>query len=259
MAEPSLHCRNLDVVIDELLLVSALNLDVNSGEFVCIIGCNGAGKSTLMHTLAGLRDGTGDLSLMQTSLALLSRVEVARRVALLTQQQEDAFPATVHETVLLGRHPHLGFWEWETQTDQQIAARSLSSLGLSELAGRDIDTLSGGERQRVALATVLTQQTPVYLLDEPLNNLDPHHQLTVLKHFSELCSHGAATITILHDLNLVSRFADKVLLLYGPKENGDWEFGVPDECLTTDNLTRLYRTPFQRFTHEGRTLFVAQG
>jgi len=251
-----LQCRNLDVAIGDLLLVAKLNLDVHAGELVCIIGCNGAGKSTLMHTLAGLNDVAGDLELMQTPLTSLSRIDVARNVALLAQQQEDAFPATVRETVLLGRHPHLGFWEWETAKDQQIAMESLSSLSLAGLAERDIGTLSGGERQRVALATVLTQQPSLYLLDEPLNNLDPKHQLSVIKRFRDLSTQGAATIAILHDLNLVSRFADRVLLLYGPKENGHWQFGTLDGCLTTENLTRLYQTPIQRFTYDSHTFFV---
>lgn len=258
MTEPRLQCQNLDVAIADLKLVSALSLDVLPGEFVCVIGRNGAGKSTLMHTLAGLNPPTGGtIDLSGQSLPSLSRAEIARRTALLTQQQDDAFPATVLETVLLGRHPHLGFWEWESQQDLQIAKQALSSVGLSELGGRDIATLSGGERQRVALATVLAQQAGLYLLDEPLNNLDPNHQLIVLQVFKSLCTAGATTIAILHDLNLVSRFADKVLLLFGPEQDGQWLYGSQDECMTAENLTRLYDTSIERLSHAGRTLFVA--
>ena len=237
-----------------------MNLDIQAGEFVCVLGCNGAGKSTLIHTLAGLRDpANGTIDLMENPLHSLSRNRIARHVALLAQQQDDAFPATVLETVLLGRHPHLGFWEWESTADHRIATAALSSLDLSGLAQRDIATLSGGERQRVALATVLTQQPALYLLDEPLNNLDPHHQLTVLQLFKSFSTQGIATMAILHDLNLVSRFADKVLLLYGPQQDGQWLYGSLDDCMTPANLTRLYNTSIERFTHDGRTLFVAGG
>ena len=258
MPAQALRCRNLDVAIGDLRLVSALNLDIEAGEFVCVLGCNGAGKSTLIQTLAGLRaPANGTIDLMDTPMHSQSRIQIARHVALLAQQHDDAFPATVLETVLLGRHPHLGFWEWESALDHSIATNALASLDLAEFAPRDIATLSGGERQRTALAAVLAQQTALYLLDEPLNNLDPHHQLSVLQLFKGLITQGQATMAILHDLNLVSRFADKALLLYGPRQNGEWLYGSLNDCMTSANLTRLYDTSIERFTHDGRTLFVA--
>ncbi|MDH3588687.1 MAG: ABC transporter ATP-binding protein [Gammaproteobacteria bacterium] len=257
MTDPVLRCRNLDVVIGNLQLVSALDLDISAGEFVCVIGCNGAGKTTLMHTLAGVREKKLDaIELFGKPLNTLSRAKIARNVALLMQQHEDAFPGTVAESVLLGRHPHLGFLEWESTEDLQTAADALKSLDLSGLAERDISTLSGGERQRVAIATALAQQPALYLLDEPLNNLDPHHQLGVLQCFRRLCAKGATTVANLHDLNLVSRFADKVILLFGPAEGGQWLSGSVYECMTTDNLTRLYQIPIDCVTHNNHRLFV---
>lgn len=258
MADYRLRSCNLNVAIADLPLVSDLNLEIRPGEFVCVIGRNGAGKSTLMHTLAGLRPTDNSaIDLQGQALDALPRAQVARRIALLAQHHEDAFPGTVMETVLLGRHPHLGFWDWESGHDEQVARDALASVELSALAQRDIATLSGGERQRVALATVLTQQAGLYLLDEPLNNLDPHHQLGVLRLFRSLCEQGATTIAILHDLNLVSRFADKVLLLFGPENEGEWMYGSLDDCMTSARLSRLYNTSIERFTRDGRILFVA--
>ncbi len=257
MSTPRLSCKNLDVRIGELQLVSALDLDIRPGNFVAIVGCNGAGKTTLMHTLAGLRDDAASIELNGSPLAQQARTDIAREIALLTQQREDSFPGSVRETVLLGRHPHLGFFEWESQADEAIATESLAQLGLEAFSDRDIATLSGGERQRVAIAAALAQRARLYLLDEPLNNLDPHHQLGVLRVFSELAEQGAAVVAILHDLNLVARFANRVLLLYGPAANGEWLTGDTQTCMTGANLSRLYNVGIERIEHAGRPLFIA--
>ena len=253
-----LSCRNLDVAIGGLELVSALDLDIHAGELVCIIGCNGAGKTTLMHTLAGVREQPATtVELCGRPLQSLSRLDIARKTALLAQHHEDAFPTTARESVMLGRHPHLGFFEWESADDLRIADDALNDLDLIDLSGRDVSTLSGGERQRVAIAAALAQQPLLYLLDEPLNNLDPHHQLRVLHCFRKLCARGATTVAILHDLNLVSRFAGKVLLLFGPAAGGDWVYGRTDDCMTPENLTRLYGTPIDRISDGERAVFIA--
>ena len=151
---------------------------VESGEFLAVLGQNGAGKSLTLHTLAGLRPShNGDVSLLGASLAVTKRQEIARNLALLPQYTEDVFPATVLDTVLIGRHPHIGRLQWESQDDRRIALDSLREMDLTDMAERDVATLSGGERRRLAIAQTLTQTPAVYLLDEPTNHLDPQHQL----------------------------------------------------------------------------------
>jgi iron complex transport system ATP-binding protein len=165
-------------------------------------------------------------------------------VGVLFQNQDDAFPATVLETVLQGRHPHLHSWQWESAADQALARQALSKVGLTGFEGRDIQTLSGGERQRVAVATLLTQQPRLLLLDEPTNHLDLHHQLSVLRTLLALCrEHRRAIVMVLHDVNLAARFADHVLLLLG---GGEVRLGEKRQIMETAVLEALYGHPLVR-------------
>ncbi len=250
----SLECDNLVISVESRVLVQDLQLSIEAGTFVCILGRNGVGKTLTLHTLAGLRPVlTGAVSLAGTAMVNLSRRQIALRLGLLLQAQDDTFPVTVIESALMGRHSHLGFWQWESQQDRLIAMDALKVFGLSGLEQRMILTLSGGERRRVALATLLVQNPGVWLLDEPTNHLDPHHQLDVLNKLSALARDGKCVIATLHDPMLAARFSNNVLLLHG---DGDWEFGPTNDLLVPTNLERLYRTPFESFHNGDRTIMV---
>jgi iron complex transport system ATP-binding protein len=129
---------------------------------------------------------------------------------------ERSFGSTVLETALTGRHPHLGRWDWESTRDAELARGALRAVGLAGMEERQIHTLSGGERQRLAIATLLTQAAPLYLLDEPLSHLDLNHQMAVLELFAGTARDcGAGVIMVLHDPALAHRFCDRALLVYG--------------------------------------------
>jgi len=159
----------------------------------------------------------------------------------------------VLETVLIGRHPHLKSWQWESDNDLQIAHDALALVGLSNFDERSILTLSGGERQRVALATLLVQQTKIHLLDEPVNHLDIHHQHEVMK---ILTSNNAniANVFVLHDVNLAIQYCDHALLIYG---NGSTRQGICSEVLTEKYLTELYQHPLHEIKHNEQRWFIA--
>jgi iron complex transport system ATP-binding protein len=250
-----LRADRLGVRVGMRELVKDLSVDFAPGELVAILGCNGAGKTLTLHTLAGLRaPRSGTIRLDGASLATLSRREVALRLGFLAQDLEDAFTTTVLEMVLLGRHPHLALWQWETAEDERIARESLAAVDLAEFADRRTDTLSGGEQRRVATAALLAQRPGIYLLDEPTNHLDPHHQVGVLNLFRDLARKGATVITTLHDPTLAARFADRVLLLFG---DGRWSAGPVREMLTAANLSDLYRSPMLEIEKDGRRVFVS--
>ena len=225
------------------------------GEVVAVLGCNGSGKTLTLHTLAGLRaPQDGAVLLDGTPLGHLSRRAVALRLGLLAQDLEDAFVTTALEMVLLGRHPHLGMWQWETAEDERIAREALAAVNLGEFADRRTDTLSGGEQRRVAVAALLAQRPGIFLLDEPTNHLDPHHQVGVLNLFREMARKGGTVITTLHDPTLAARFADRVLLLFG---DGRWNAGPVSDTLTAESLSTLYDSPMIELEKDGRRVFVS--
>ncbi len=236
-------------------LVRELSMHFVPGELLAILGRNGSGKTLTLHTLAGLRaPAAGAVSLDGAALAGQKRRAIALRLGLLPQDLEDAFVTTAMETVLIGRHPHLALWQWETAADEQIARAALAAVSMGDFAQRRTDTLSGGEQRRVAVAALLAQQPDIFLLDEPTNHLDPHHQLAVLGLFRSLADCGRTVVTTLHDPTLAARFADRVLLLHG---DGGWTAGPVATTLTAATLSELYVAPMMELAKDGRRVFVS--
>lgn len=255
-----LRCENLDVQVAARCLVRKLSFTVKRGTVTCMLGCNGAGKTLTLHTLAGLRaPAGGEIFVADQPLSQWPRRQLAQRLGLLPQTTEDAFPSTVIETALVGRHPHIGFWQWENDADRGIARDALAAVSLEGFQLRDVATLSGGERRRAAIAAVLTQNPDLLLLDEPVNHLDPHHQIEVLRLMRTKADAGHGVLMSLHDAGLAARFADQALLLFG---NGEWLCGPTEAVLTEATMSRLYGMPVMQlsWTHgeqHGRT-FVAK-
>jgi iron complex transport system ATP-binding protein len=253
----SFSCSNVDISVAGRALVNDLSLDVERGEFLAVIGQNGVGKTLTMHTLAGLRPAdAGEIRVNGRNTAASKRQELARHLALLPQHVDDIFPATALDTAMIGRHPHIGRFAWESDDDFRIAHAALEAVGLAGFAARDVLTLSGGERRRLAIAQVLTQQPTVYLLDEPTNHLDPQHQLEALQLFRDKANDGAVVIANLHDVNLGVRYADRCLLLYG---DGRWDLGKTADILDAERLTQLYGTTIEALDWRSGKLFFASG
>jgi len=238
------------------MLVNELSIEFAPGEMVAILGCNGSGKTLTLHTLAGLRaPDAGTVYLDGLPFEQHTRRAAALRLGLLAQDLEDAFVTTALEMVLIGRHPHLSLWQWETAADEHIAQEALAAVDLDRnFATRRTNTLSGGEQRRVAIAALLAQQPGIFLLDEPTNHLDPHHQIGVLSLFRELARGGSTVVTTLHDPTLAARFADRVLLLFG---DGRWSAGPVGETLTAQALSALYNYPMLELQKDGRRVFVS--
>ena len=252
---PGLAALNLGVRAGARELVRDLSVQFTPGEVVAILGRNGSGKTLTLHTLAGLRTAAaGEVLLDGTPLRQFKRRSVALRLGLLPQDLEDAFVTTAMETVLIGRHPHLALWQWETAEDERLAREALAAVDMGDFAVRRTDTLSGGEQRRVAVAALLAQQPAIFLLDEPTNHLDPHHQLAVLGLFRALADQGRTVLTTLHDPTLAARFADRALLLFG---DGRWSLGPVSSALTAVSLSELYLAPMMELGKDGRRVFVS--
>ncbi|HMV17714.1 MAG TPA: ABC transporter ATP-binding protein [Zoogloea sp.] len=249
-----LAAEALAVQVGRRDVVRGLEVRVAPGDTLVILGRNGAGKTTLLHTLAGLRPAAGGTVLLSGKpYADWPRGHEACLRGLLPQSQPDFFSATVLETALVGRHPHLGRWAWEGPDDEAIALAALATVGLAEYAARPVLTLSGGERQRLAIAALLVQQPRLYLLDEPLAHLDLHHQIGVLDHFHRLAADGAGVVMVLHDINLAARYASHVLLLDGA---GGFACGPARDILTTARLSAAFGHPLRAVADGASTLFV---
>jgi iron complex transport system ATP-binding protein len=254
-SKPRIVCIGVAIEAPGRTLVRGLDLEIYAGAITCVLGCNGAGKTLTLHTLAGLREpAAGVIQLDQLALGAWPRRALARRIGLLTQTTEDPFPATVMDEVLIGRHPHIDFWRWESDADRELARAALEAVDLAAFADRDIATLSGGERRRAALAALLAQSPDVFLLDEPINHLDPHHQIDVLRLMRAKADAGHAVLMSLHDAGLAARFADYVLMLFG---DGAWLGGSVASTLTEETITRLYGVSVRQLTWERGRTFVA--
>jgi iron complex transport system ATP-binding protein len=250
-----LAARGVDVSVGARRLVAGLSVEFHAGEFVAVLGRNGSGKTLTLHTLAGLRrPQAGEVYLDGGPMANHSRRAVALRLGLLAQDVEESFVTTALESVLVGRHPHLDLWQWETAEDERIARQALTAVDLQDFAQRRTDTLSGGELRRVAVAALLAQEPSVFLLDEPSNHLDPAHLLGILGLFRELCVAGKTVIATLHDPTVAARYADRALLLFG---DGRWAAGPARELLTAERLSELYQSPMLQLERDGRRIFVS--
>lgn len=248
-----LEVHDLELRIGERLLISGLDLSLRPGESLGLLGQNGSGKTTLLHSLIRLHTpDRGHIHLAGQELRHWRGRALARQVGILFQQQQDEMPATVMETVMLGRFPHLAPWRWEESRDLQLAHQALSEMGLGSLGDRQVQSLSGGERQRLALAALLTQDPALMLLDEPANHLDIAHQISALTRLRDRLAPDRALIMASHDINLAARFCDRILLLDG---RGGHLLGAADQILSEDKLSRIYGHPIRAITVDGQRYF----
>lgn len=226
-------------------VLSNLNLHVDSGEMLGIVGPNGSGKTSLLKLMAKLlRPQDGDITLYGQSLEAASQNEVARHVAFVPQDNQPTFAFTVAETVLMGRFPHRqrSSWDygfgWDSREDRAIAWQAMATMDVAQLAERSIMDLSGGERQRTVIARALAQTPEVLLLDEPTAFLDLQHQLEICSVLRSLREHRGLTIVIVsHDLNLASQYCDRIVML---KEGTVYAAGSPGDVLRPDVLQAVY-------------------
>ena len=244
-----LACEDLAVRVANVRVVDRLQIDIGPGECWGLLGSNGIGKTTLLKCMAGLNEPLrGKVLLDGREVFALPRRLLARHLGMLQQHTVYVFDSSVMQTVLTGRHPHLGYWEREGPEDLRKAGAALAAVDLEGFADRSVTGLSGGEARRLAFATLLVQEPELMLLDEPTNHLDLRHQLRIMGMIRQHCEDGQrSAFCALHDINLAARYCSHVLMLFG---NGEWCAGPAGEMLDEKSLERLYGCPVERL--EGR-------
>jgi iron complex transport system ATP-binding protein len=211
------------------------------GKLTALAGPNGSGKSSIVRALLGRADVVrGSVAVASIDVRTLSLSELARRVAVVPQREEPAFPVQVREYVALGRYPHLGLWRAASKADDTAVSDALEQAGVADLASRDTDALSGGEWQRVRIARALAQKAPALVLDEPTTFLDLAHEMAIFELLSSLARSGLAVLLVSHQLNLVARFADTIVLL---NEGRIATSGSPTDVMKADRLESIYGWP----------------
>lgn len=246
--------RDVTVVLGGRPVVDGVELEVERGEWLALIGPNGGGKTTLLRAIAGLVPHSGVVELDGRPTSTLSRRELSRLLALVPQDPSTPPWMTVGEFVLLGRTPHLGPLAKEGRRDREAAAQALARLDLLDYRERPLGTLSGGEKQRVVVARALAQDAPIVVLDEPTAALDIGHQQRALELVDALREETDLTlVSAMHDLTLAAQYAERMVLLDRGHVVAD---GAPAEVLTEEAIARHYGAAIDVVPVAGRLAVV---
>ncbi|MEM8836295.1 MAG: ABC transporter ATP-binding protein [Planctomycetota bacterium] len=226
-------------------VLHGISLRIERGRRVAIVGPNGSGKSTLLRTMASLmRPTSGRVTLDGRNVRAIPPRERAQQIACLPQSPQAPPGTSVRELVAMGRSPALGVWGRLAEHDRTIIDESIAMCDLGSLADRPLTDLSGGERQRAWIAMALAQRPKILLLDEPTAALDIHHQLEVIDRLHALAGElDMGIVVVLHELDLASRFAERVVVLSDGRVAAD---DAPGEALSAGVIRRVFRVSVAR-------------
>ncbi|MCP4520693.1 MAG: heme ABC transporter ATP-binding protein [Cytophagales bacterium] len=242
-------------------IIQDVSFSAQRGEMVIIVGPNGAGKSTLLKNLAGALSPTqGEIFIDEKNIKDYLSAELAKKRAVLSQHYNLSADFLVKDIVMMGRYPH--FEGIPSEQDYDIVSYNLELTGTKHLEERSIKSLSGGEQQRVHLARVLSQVTQnqdessILFLDEPISSLDIHYQFAILEVAHQKSQEGMTVIAVLHDLNLASRFADRLVIIKDGKKYAD---GISSETLKPELLSDVYNIPIEVIQHNHDNFIFPKG
>ena len=224
-----------------VVVAENLNLALQAGEMVCLIGPNGVGKSTLMRTIAGLQPPlAGDMMLAGTDLTRLRAAERAQRLSLVLTERIDVGMLSAYGLVALGRHPYTNWSGRLTEHDESVVRWALAAVDALALATRQVNELSDGERQKIMIARALAQEPDLMLLDEPTAFLDLPRRVEMMRLLRELAhTTGRAILLSTHDLDLALRSADRIWLM---ATDGTLQVGAPEDLVLSGAFADVFQS-----------------
>lgn len=232
--------EKLNIGYGDKIILKNIDLHVDEGEFLAIIGPNGTGKSTLLKAITDSVDiKKGEITISGRDSSTISKRERARLIAVVPQEFNTDFEFSVFDIAAMGRNPHMYHRKISRQHELDIVQDAMMMTNTWKLRNRLFNELSGGEKQRVIIARAIAQQTRIILLDEPTSHLDIHQQLEVLELAKKLQAERNLTIVaVLHDINMASRFSDRIILL---NEGEILAEGSPEEVISEKYLSQMYK------------------
>ncbi|HET7733214.1 MAG TPA: ABC transporter ATP-binding protein [Paludibacter sp.] len=223
------------------VIQSELNLQLQSGELVCLIGPNGSGKSTLLRTLTGLQKSlSGNTTIDEKEISKLKQREKALMIALVLTERVEIENATVYNLVSLGRHPHSDWWGNITNEEDAIIREAIEMVHLEHKMHQNINELSDGERQRAMIAKALAQDTPIIMLDEPTAHLDLPNRVEIMLLLHRLAHKTDKAILLsTHELDLALQAADRIWLISADR---GVECGVPEDLVFNGSFSQAFES-----------------
>ena len=249
MSDPLLEARSVSFSYrDDARVLHEVSLDVPRAAIVGLLGPNGSGKTTLLRVLAGTsKPARGEVRLDGRPIASLTRLELARRIAVVPQETHATFDFTALDIVLMGRYPHLGTFELEGADDLRIAREAMAATDTGAFQSRAFGTLSGGEKQRVVIAGALAQASDILLLDEPTASLDLGYQFDIVDLLRRLnADRGTTMVVSTHDLNLAAVLCTELVMLHAGRVIAR---GPTRDALTPANVRALYEVDAEIAMH----------
>lgn len=236
--EPLLEVHDLEFAYADIDTLEQIDFDVRPGEFVALMGPNGSGKTTTMRCINQiLKKKRGTITIEDVDLSALTSGEVAKVVTTVPADTSLDFVLTVRDFISLGRSPFVTNLWWESSEDEDIINRAIHCLGLEKYAERKLSELSSGERARVLLAKGIVQTPKVMLVDEPSAHLDIKYKIQIMEILAQLSKTGIGIVIASHDINLLTRFCDNIMLL----SNGHIiDYGPPADVITRESIREVF-------------------
>lgn len=238
----------------DIIVVSNIDLHIERGQLVGLIGINGAGKSTLLRTLVGLQAPiSGALHIGEKSIETYTPEVLARQLSVVLTGQMISKNVSVFELVALGRQPYTNWLGTLTSVDLEIIEKALKDTDCYPLKDTPCYALSDGQLQRVLIARALAQDTPLIVMDEPLTHLDLHHKaslLTLLTHIAK--TQDKTIIFSTHDIEHALPLCDRMIVL----QEGEAIMDTPEQLIERGVLDRLFPKDSIRFDRDLRRFFM---